>query len=121
MSTDKTAIPANMLPGPSRAAFEFLVDAGQRSVLFLDVMRRRGLQYSEHMAETAPNVLNYAVELIINGRNFERPVNYGLVRVVPPREAKMIRDAVRSWWSTLAPVMARGLAASKRTAKSAWR
>jgi hypothetical protein len=38
-------------------AFEYLVDAAQRSVLFWDVMRQRGDQYREHLAETAPHVL----------------------------------------------------------------
>ncbi|MDB5608731.1 MAG: Poly3hydroxyalkanoate synthetase, partial [Bradyrhizobium sp.] len=38
----------------------------------------------EHLAETAPHVLDYAVELIMDGRNFKRPVNYALVRVDPP-------------------------------------
>ena len=66
------------------SAFEYLVDTGQRSVLFLDVMRQRGIQYREHLAETAPHVLNYAVDLIIDGRKLERPVNYGLVGVTPP-------------------------------------
>ena len=69
MSTDKQAIPGDALPALFASAFEYLVDTGQRSVLFLDVMRQRGLQYREHIAETAPHVLNYAVELIIDGRN----------------------------------------------------
>src|SRR5262249_54734099 len=59
-------------------------DAFQRSVLFWDVMRQRGNQYREHMAETAPNVLDYKAELIVDGRTLERPVNYALVRIVPP-------------------------------------
>jgi hypothetical protein len=66
-------------------AMEYMVDAAQRSVLFWDVMRQRGNQYREHMAETAPHVLDYEVELVIDGRTLERPVNYALVRVVPPR------------------------------------
>jgi hypothetical protein len=65
-------------------AMEYMVDAAQRSVLFWDVMRQRGNQYREHMAETVPNVLDYEVELVVDGRTLERPVNYGLVRVVPP-------------------------------------
>ena len=65
-------------------ATEYLADAAQRTLLFWDVMRERGNQYREHMAETAPNVLEYAVELIIDGRTLPRPVNYALVRVVPP-------------------------------------
>src|SRR5215467_7136848 len=65
-------------------AMEYMVDAAQRSVLFFDVMRQRGNQYREHLAETVPNVLDYEVELVLDGRTLERPVNYGLVKVVPP-------------------------------------
>jgi hypothetical protein len=65
-------------------AVEYMLDAAQRSVLFCDVMRQRGNQYREHLAETAPHVLDYEVELIVDGRTLERPVNYALVRVVPP-------------------------------------
>jgi hypothetical protein len=36
-------------------------------------------------AETAPHVLDYAVELLVDGRTLERPVNYALVRVAPPK------------------------------------
>ena len=65
-------------------AMEYMLDAAQRSVLFCDVMRQRGNQYREHLAETAPHVLDYEVELVIDGRTLDRPVNYALVRVVPP-------------------------------------
>jgi hypothetical protein len=65
-------------------AMEYALDAAQRSILFLDVMRQRGNQYREHMAETAPHVLEFEVELLIDGRTLARPVNYALARVVPP-------------------------------------
>jgi hypothetical protein len=65
-------------------AMEFMADTAQRSVLFWDVMRQRGNQYREHMTETAPHVLEYEVELVMDGRKLERPVNYVLARVVPP-------------------------------------
>jgi pimeloyl-ACP methyl ester carboxylesterase len=65
-------------------AVEYLVDAAQRTVLFWDVMRQRGNQYREHLAETAPHVLDYEAELVIDGRKLDRPVNYALARVVPP-------------------------------------
>jgi pimeloyl-ACP methyl ester carboxylesterase len=84
MSNDKQTISNNSPTGLLASAFEYFVDAGQRSALFLDVMRQRGVQYREHLAENAPNVLNYAVELIVDGRNLKRPVNYGLVRITPP-------------------------------------
>jgi pimeloyl-ACP methyl ester carboxylesterase len=71
--------------GPFGPAMDYMIDAAQRTVLFWDVMRQRGNQYRDHMAETVPNVLDYEAELIIDGRTLERPANYGLVRVVPPQ------------------------------------
>ncbi|HEY5965860.1 MAG TPA: DUF3141 domain-containing protein [Xanthobacteraceae bacterium] len=65
-------------------AKEYFTDAAQRSLLFLDVMRQRGNAFQEHAAQTAPHVLDYQVELVVDGRTLERPVNYGLTRVVPP-------------------------------------
>src|SRR5271163_1440162 len=65
-------------------AVEYMVDAAQRSILFWDVMRRRGNQFREHEAETVPNVLDYKAELVIDGRTLPRPVNYVLARVIPP-------------------------------------
>jgi pimeloyl-ACP methyl ester carboxylesterase len=81
---EKPANPSEALPGLFASAFEYLVDTGQRNILFLDVMRKRGEQYREHMAETVPHVLDYEIDLIVDGRNLARPVNYGLVRVRPP-------------------------------------
>src|SRR4026208_64325 len=66
------------------SAMEYGIDAAQRSVLFWDVLRQRGNQYREHMAENAPHVLDYKVELVVDGRKLERPANYALVRVTPP-------------------------------------
>ena len=71
--------------GPFAPALEYIVDTAQRSVLFWDVMRQRGNQYHEHMAEVAPHVLSYAGEIVIDGRTLERPVNYALARIIPPK------------------------------------
>jgi hypothetical protein len=76
---------ATSLPfGLFAPAIDYFVDAAQRSVLFLDVMRQRGNQYREHQAETVPHVLDFEAELVLDGRRLERPVNYALVRIVPP-------------------------------------
>ena len=66
------------------AAAEYLTDAWQRSILYLDVMRQRAAQYEAHAAEVAPNVLDYRAELVADGRKLARPVNYLLARIVPP-------------------------------------
>ncbi|MBR0799589.1 DUF3141 domain-containing protein [Bradyrhizobium jicamae] len=81
---EKPAIPGGPMSEIVANAVKFMVDAGQRSVLFLDIMRQRGDQYREHVAQTAPHVLSYAAELIIDGRKLEQPVNYVLVRIIPP-------------------------------------
>ena len=86
MTNDKQQTSSGALPNFLGAALEYMVDAGQRSVLFMDVMRQRGSQYREHLAETVPHVLDYAAELVIDGRTLpQRPVNYLLVRIVPPK------------------------------------
>jgi pimeloyl-ACP methyl ester carboxylesterase len=74
-------------PSPAgflNSAMEYLLDAGQRTVLFWDVLRQRGHQYQEHLAEAVPHVLDYQAELVVDGRTLPRPVNYVLVRIVPP-------------------------------------
>ena len=63
---------------------EYWVDAWQRSILLLDTLRQRGNNYVEHNARTAPHVLSFGVELVLDGRALARPVNYVLVRIVPP-------------------------------------
>src|SRR5690348_5317858 len=85
MSLDKLELPGGAMSGLVAKAVEYMVDAGQRSVLFLDIMRQRGDQYREHVAQTAPHVLSYAAELIIDGRTLKEPVNYALVRIIPPK------------------------------------
>ena len=69
---------------PVGPALDYVIDLSQRMILFWDVMRQRGNGYREHLAKTVPHVLRYKIELVIDGRTLERPVNYGLARIVPP-------------------------------------
>jgi pimeloyl-ACP methyl ester carboxylesterase len=66
------------------AAHEYLRDAWQRSILFFDVLRQRGNIYREQQEKIAPNVLEFGTELVLDGRELSRPVNYLLVRIMPP-------------------------------------
>ncbi|ACB96061.1 DUF3141 domain-containing protein [Beijerinckia indica] len=70
-------------------AMGYFVDAAQRGILFLDVLRQRGNQYHEHIAKTAPHVLSYQAELVIDGRQLVPPVNYALARVIPPPNVEL--------------------------------
>ncbi|ODT05986.1 MAG: hypothetical protein ABS58_13545 [Mesorhizobium sp. SCN 65-20] len=65
-------------------ALDYMVDAAQRSVLFWDVMGQRADQNREQQAKEAPNVLSYDAEVVLDGRTLDPPVNYALVRIVPP-------------------------------------
>ncbi|MEM9782577.1 MAG: DUF3141 domain-containing protein [Pseudomonadota bacterium] len=67
----------------------YVIDAAQRSVLFWDVMRERGNQFVEHAAQKVPHVLDYDYELIVSGLELPRPVNYGLVRITPPKGTRI--------------------------------
>src|SRR5690348_2965177 len=71
----------------SNPLLDYVIDAAQRSVLFFDTLRQRGNDYREHLAETAPHVLEFPVELVMDGRTLARPVNYALVRIIPSKDA----------------------------------
>ena len=86
LPASRAQLPSDMF-GMFGPAMDYMIDVAQRTVLFCDVMRQRGNQYREHLAQTVPHVLDYEAELIIDGRTLERPVNYGLVRIVPPKGA----------------------------------
>ena len=92
MPMDKATLPGGPMSGLVASAVEYMMDAGQRNVLFLDVMRRRGDQYREYVAQTAPHVLQYAAELIVDGRQLDEPVNYVLVRIIPPEGVEIDMD-----------------------------
>ena len=82
--SENGANPASLWPMPGASdLLDYWVDAWQRSILLLDVLRQRGNNSIEHNARKAPNVLSFEVELVLDGRLLPRPVNYGLVRIIP--------------------------------------
>ncbi|MDS4022837.1 MAG: DUF3141 domain-containing protein [Candidatus Competibacter sp.] len=72
------------LPALAQQAVDYWVDGWQRTILFWDVLRQRSDQYYAQKAKAVPNVLSFDAELVLDGRTFDRPVNYGLVRVQAP-------------------------------------
>src|SRR3954452_12133671 len=75
--------PFQLVPG-AHDGIAYWVDAWQRSILLLDVLRQRGNNYVEHNARQAPHVLTFEAELVLDGRTLPRPVNYALARIIPP-------------------------------------
>ena len=66
---------------------EYWTDAAQRAVLFTDTLRKRGNIYHDHLEKQQPPVLVFDYETVLDGRDFERPVNYALVRILDRRKA----------------------------------
>ncbi len=63
---------------------DYLVDTTQRSILFWDVMHKRGNNYLSHVREGQPPVLAFDYEIVMDGRTMEKPVNYALAEIKPP-------------------------------------
>lgn len=63
---------------------DYCIDLVRRGILFLDVLRRRGNEFMEYEESGQPPLLAFDYEILIDGRQLERPVNYCLVRIIPP-------------------------------------
>lgn len=61
------------------------VDTVQRLALTLDVLRERGNNDKAHEEAGTPPVLNYEYDLVMDGRDLARPVNYQLLKILPEK------------------------------------
>ncbi len=81
---------ADLLKQPASAAevwtdwYRYAIDATQRSILFWDTLRERGNNFVEHARKGLPPVLHFEYEIVVDGRQLRRPVNYAMVRIIPP-------------------------------------
>lgn len=65
-------------------------DAWQRAVLTMDTLRKRGDIFLEHEAKGCPPVLAYDYEVVVDGRDLDRPCNYALLRIIPPKGVEIL-------------------------------
>ncbi len=75
----------------------YSIDAFQRQILWLDVLRQRGNISLEHKQKGRPPVLVYDFEVLIEGKSLPRPVNYSLVRILPDDPSVQIDDTKRPY------------------------
>lgn len=78
-----------------RDASAWWIDAAQRNVLFWDTLRQRGNNWIAHEKAGKPPLLDFEWEMVADARTFEKPVNYALVRIVPPAGATSTDPALR--------------------------
>ncbi len=70
------------------STMEYLTDRTQRTILFWDVLRKRGNNYLAHLKAGQPPVLVFDYEMVLDGRTFAQPVNYSLIRILDRRSKK---------------------------------
>jgi len=63
---------------------EYMLDALQRSVLFLNLLRQRGNEEIEITSRPTATVLRFEHEVVMTGLSLPRPMNYSLLRILPP-------------------------------------
>lgn len=71
---------------------DYLTDTAQRAVLFTDALRQRGNFFDQHEAGANKTVLSWDHETVVDGAKLARPVNYSLVRIIPPAGVKVRED-----------------------------
>ncbi len=64
---------------------DFMKDAVQRQALMFNVLRQRGNVYTAHLDVGMPPVLDYQYEVVVDGKDLVRPVNYLLLKLTPPQ------------------------------------
>ena len=90
-------LPQLAVPKTASDFSEYLKDAGQRWVLFLDTLCRRGDAAIARENQPSKPVLAFECDIVMDGRALERPVNYALVRIRPPQGMMPAREDGRPW------------------------
>lgn len=62
-------------------AFAYGCDLWERTILFWDALRQRADNMIAHEREGKPPLLNFDYEILVDARQFERPVNYALAAI----------------------------------------
>ena len=68
----------------------YLRDAGERAVLTMDTLRKRGDVFLAHEEAGCPPVLIYDYEIVMDGKDQPYPSNYMLLRITPPEGVTVI-------------------------------
>jgi pimeloyl-ACP methyl ester carboxylesterase len=64
---------------------DFMKDSVQRQALMFSALRQRGNVYTAHLESGMPPVLDYQYEVVVDGKELARPVNYLLLKLTPPQ------------------------------------
>jgi len=90
-------LPKFLVPSVIDSFCEYVKDCGQRWILFLDTLCRRGDACIVREKEGFKPVLAFDYDIVVDGRTLERPVNYALVNIHPPPGITPPHDDARPW------------------------
>lgn len=74
-------------------AVEYTWDAWQRAFLFTDTLRQQGTDFIEENDKGLPPVIDFDYQVIFDGRDLDKPVNYSLARITPEEDFEIPPDA----------------------------
>ncbi len=74
-STEKAPVPV------LEEAWDYGLDAWQRTILFWDILRQRADNMLEHEQAGLPPLLDFEYETLLDARDFDPPTNYALLRI----------------------------------------
>ena len=77
----------------SGETMDYCIDSWQRMVLFTDTIRQQGTDFIEEDSKGVPPVIDFDYEIIFNGLDLDRPVNYALARITPEDGVEIADDA----------------------------
>jgi hypothetical protein len=81
---DAGSLPALLAGANPWNAWNYTIDAAQRTILFWDTLRQRGNDFVASSVHGQQPALHFDSDLVLDARAFERPVNYALLRIRPP-------------------------------------
>jgi pimeloyl-ACP methyl ester carboxylesterase len=87
---DGAGMPATMpFAFDPQSWWRYAIDATQRSILYWNTLWERGNNFNEHTAQGLKPVLSFESDIVLDGRTFERPVNYALLSIRPPEGVRV--------------------------------
>jgi pimeloyl-ACP methyl ester carboxylesterase len=92
----KAAVPTSNAEVQATDDFSlYLLDAIQRSVLFMDTLLDRGNAYRDHIDKGTPPLLKFDHELVLDGATLPEPCNYALLHIKPPADMPPVNEDSR--------------------------
>ncbi|MDY0360698.1 MAG: DUF3141 domain-containing protein [Desulforegulaceae bacterium] len=76
-------------------AFEYAIDRLQRTAIIGSLLRRQSALFFRDLENNQPPVISFKYEIIMDGRKFDKPVNYALTKIVERRGDEKRRKAAQ--------------------------